>query len=39
MACTTCLKIREKDGSDVCPLSTMQDLYDLIGASNKVISI
>jgi uncharacterized protein involved in oxidation of intracellular sulfur len=39
MACTTCLKIRQKEGSDVCPLSTMQDLYDLIAASDKIISI
>jgi sulfur relay (sulfurtransferase) complex TusBCD TusD component (DsrE family) len=39
MACTSCLKIRQKEGSDVCPLSTLQDLYDLIEASDKVISI
>ena len=38
-ACGSCLKIRNSGGSQICPLSTMQDLYDLISASDKVISI
>jgi uncharacterized protein involved in oxidation of intracellular sulfur len=38
-ACGTCLKIRNCEGSKMCPLSTMQDLYDLIKDSDKVISI
>lgn len=39
LACGTCLKIRNSPGSEMCPLSTMQDLYDLIAESDKVISI
>jgi uncharacterized protein involved in oxidation of intracellular sulfur len=38
-ACGTCLKIRQSEGSELCPLSTMQDLYELIKDSDKVISI
>jgi len=38
-ACGSCLKIRNSKGSEICPLSTMQDLYDLIKESDKVISI
>jgi len=39
LACGTCLKIRNSNGSELCPLSTMQDLYDLISDSDKVVSI
>lgn len=38
LACGTCLKIRHQSGSAVCPLSSMQDLYDLIKTSDKIIS-
>lgn len=36
-ACGTCLKIRNSEGSETCPLSTMRDLYDIIKQSNKVV--
>ena len=39
LACGTCLKVRNSNGSEVCPLSTMNDLYLLIKESDKVISI
>lgn len=38
LACGTCLKIRQSEGTALCPLSTMQDLYDLIKESNRVVS-
>lgn len=38
LACGTCLEIRNQEGSGLCPLSTMKDLYDLIRESDKVIS-
>ncbi|PIR17034.1 MAG: sulfur reduction protein DsrE [Deltaproteobacteria bacterium CG11_big_fil_rev_8_21_14_0_20_49_13] len=38
LACGTCLKIRQSEGTELCPLSTMQDLYDLIKESDKVVS-
>ena len=37
-ACGTCLTIRKKEGSEMCPLSTMQDMYDIIKWSNKDIT-
>ena len=37
-ACGSCLTIRKKEGSEICPLSTMQDMYDIIKWSNKVIT-
>lgn len=39
LACGSCLKIRDSEGSETCPLSTLQDLYDMIDQSDKVISI
>ena len=37
-ACGTCLKSRESEGSQMCPLSTMKDLYDIVKESDKVVS-
>ena len=37
-ACGTCLKLRHSEGSEMCPLSTMNDLYEIIRDSDKVIS-
>ena len=39
LACGTCLKIRNMEGSEQCPLSTMKDLYELIKESDKLISL
>ena len=39
LACGTCLKIRNSEGTELCPLSTMADLYQLIAESDKVISL
>jgi len=38
LACGTCLKIRQSKGSDICPLSTMADLYNVINESDKVVT-
>ena len=37
-ACGTCLKIRQSEGSKICPLSTMKDLYQIIKESDRVIT-
>jgi sulfur relay (sulfurtransferase) complex TusBCD TusD component (DsrE family) len=37
-ACGTCLTIRKKEGTELCPLSTMQDMYDIIKWCKKVIT-
>jgi uncharacterized protein involved in oxidation of intracellular sulfur len=36
LACGTCLKIRDSEGSKMCPLSTMKDLHEIIKDSDKV---
>ena len=38
LACGTCLKIRHSEGSELCPLSTMKDLYEMIRDADKVVS-
>lgn len=38
LACGTCLKIRQSEGLAVCPLSTMQDCYNIIAESDKVLT-
>ena len=38
LACGTCLKIRQSKGTDICPISTMQDLHALIRDSDKVVT-
>ena len=38
LACGTCLKSREKEGSDVCPISTMKDLLKMVEESDKVLT-
>ena len=37
-ACGTCLRLRAKEESKVCPLSTMKDLYELLRESDRVVS-
>ncbi len=39
LACGTCLKLRESEGSDICPLSTLKDHYEVVRDSDKVINV
>jgi len=39
LACGSCLNIRNSQGTELCPLSTMQDLYNVIKESDKVVTI
>lgn len=36
-ACGTCLKVRGKEESKVCPVSTMSDLLKMVEQSDKVL--
>ncbi len=36
LVCDTCLKLRHTDGTELCPLSTMANLYKLINESDKI---
>jgi uncharacterized protein involved in oxidation of intracellular sulfur len=37
-ACGTCLVSRNKEGSPICPMSTMKDLMELVEESDKIVS-
>ena len=37
-ACSTCLKVRKTQGSDICPVSTLDDLYEILQESDKVLT-
>jgi len=37
-ACGMCLKIRQSEGSEVCPLSTMKDLHEIVKESDKIVT-
>lgn len=38
LSCTTCVKSRDMKGSELCPLSTMQDLVDLVAWAERVVT-
>jgi uncharacterized protein involved in oxidation of intracellular sulfur len=38
LACGTCLKLRHSQGSDLCPLSTMKDLYEIVRDCDRVVT-
>ena len=38
LACGSCLKSRQKEESNVCPISTMQDLLKLVEESDKTLT-
>ncbi len=37
-ACGSCIKSREQEGSKMCPISTMKDMYDIVKESDKVVT-
>lgn len=38
LACGTCMKIRESLGSEICPLSTLKDMYEIVRDSDKLLT-
>jgi sulfur relay (sulfurtransferase) complex TusBCD TusD component (DsrE family) len=38
-ACGTCLKLRHSDGSEICPLSTLKDHYEIVRDSDRLITV
>ncbi|SMO48502.1 DsrE family protein [Halorubrum cibi] len=39
LACGTCLEMRKRDGSDVCPVSTMNDLLEVVTTADRVVTV
>lgn len=37
-ACGSCIKSRNQEGSEMCPISTMKDMYDIVKESDKVVT-
>ncbi len=37
-ACGSCLKIRDSQGSEICPLSTLKDQYEIVRHSDRVLT-
>ena len=38
LACGTCILSREQESSEMCPVSTMKDMYDVVKESDKVVT-
>lgn len=39
LACGTCLKLRNSDGSELCPLSTLKDHYEIVRDSDRLVTV
>ncbi len=37
-ACGTCIKSRNQEGSEMCPINTMKDMYEIVKESDKVVT-
>ena len=38
LACGTCLKSRNQEATNSCPMSSMKDLYELVQESDKILT-
>ncbi|MCX5700472.1 MAG: DsrE family protein [Candidatus Omnitrophica bacterium] len=38
LACGTCIKSRNQEGTEMCPISTMKDMYEIIKESDKIVT-
>jgi len=39
LACGACLKLRDSEGSEVCPLSTLRDQYEIVRDSDRLVTV
>ncbi len=37
-ACGSCMKSREQKSSDMCPISTMKDMYEIVKESDRIVT-
>ena len=37
-ACGSCVKLRNQGGTEMCPINTMKDMYDIVRESDKVVT-
>jgi uncharacterized protein involved in oxidation of intracellular sulfur len=38
-ACGACLKLRNSEGSEVCPRSTLKDHYEIVRDSDRIVTV
>jgi len=38
-ACGSCLKLRDSAGSEICPLSTLKDHYEIVRDSDRLVTV
>ncbi len=38
LACGTCMKNRQKESSEFCPIATMKDMLDIVEWSDKLVN-
>lgn len=38
LVCGTCIKSRNQEGTEMCPINTMKDMYEIIKESDKVVT-
>ena len=39
LACGACLKLRSSKGSEICPLSTLKDHYEIVRDSDRLVTV
>src|SRR3972149_3796213 len=39
LACGSCLKLRNSEGSEICPLSTLKDHYEIVRDSDRIVTV
>ena len=39
LACGVCLKLRHSEGSEICPLSTLKDHYEIVRDSDRLVTV
>ncbi|HBG26730.1 MAG: sulfur reduction protein DsrE [Planctomycetes bacterium GWF2_41_51] len=37
-ACGTCIKARQQESSEMCPISTLKDMYEIVKESEKLVT-
>jgi uncharacterized protein involved in oxidation of intracellular sulfur len=38
LACGTCIKSRNQQSTEMCPINTMKDMYEIVKQSDKVVT-
>lgn len=39
LACGSCLELRTSEGSEICPVSTLKDHYEIVRDSDRLVTV